>query len=71
MTKIDDGGPAFPPHHNPETHASGMTLRDWFAGQALVAVLGLGLKSEQADEMGIASISYQVADAMLKERGSS
>ena len=42
-TKIDNGGPAFPQHgwsSNPEViermkHQGGMTLRDWFAGQAL------------------------------------
>ncbi|MFG1429295.1 hypothetical protein [Roseixanthobacter glucoisosaccharinicivorans] len=31
MSKINDGGPAFP---NP-ADAAGMSLRDWFAGQAL------------------------------------
>ena len=33
--KINDGGPAFPPTHDPKTHDSGMSLRDYFAGQAL------------------------------------
>lgn len=40
MSKINDGGPAFP-HMMAEGHrdyASGMTLRDWFAGQARVAM---------------------------------
>lgn len=32
--QIKDGGPAFPPTHDPETHPSGMTLRDYFAAKA-------------------------------------
>lgn len=31
MSTQDNGGPAFPPMHDPETHAFGMTLRDYFA----------------------------------------
>lgn len=27
-------GPAFPPQHDPATHPSGMTLRDYFAARA-------------------------------------
>ena len=44
---INDGGPAFPVpemHFGNDTKQScanqGMTLRDWFAGQALVGLLG-------------------------------
>ena len=33
MSTINDGGPAFP-RHAYDGH-DGMTLRDWFAGQAL------------------------------------
>lgn len=40
-----------------------MSLRDWFAGQALVAMMGGAQNPEQA-----AFFAYQVADAMLKER---
>jgi hypothetical protein len=29
--QIKDGGPAFPPTHDPETHPSGMTLRQFAA----------------------------------------
>lgn len=36
MSKIDNGGPAFPSegegHGNPKYHSPGMSLRDWFAG---------------------------------------
>ncbi len=42
MTKIDDGGPAFPAGYHPEGNSAdqfGMTLRDWFAGQAMAAMV--------------------------------
>ncbi len=74
MTKIDNGGPAFPPHRNPETHASGMTLRDWFAGQALQG-LAAGLNAQEEwhgwSSGEFAKEAFELADAMLKERGSS
>jgi hypothetical protein len=31
----DTGGPAFPPTHDPATHPSGMTLRDYFAAHSV------------------------------------
>lgn len=34
----ETGGPAFPPVHDPKNHESGMTLRDWFAGQAMASM---------------------------------
>jgi len=34
VTQKPDGGPAYPPTHDPKNHPSGMTLRDYFAGQA-------------------------------------
>ncbi len=44
MTTINDGGPAFPMSYDNSlayTYPShkGMTLRDWFAGQALAGLL--------------------------------
>ena len=36
---IDDGGPAFPALDYTHYQKTGMTLRDWFAGQALAALL--------------------------------
>lgn len=78
MTKnIEDGGPAFPVH--PEAHnrsdaeysvLSGMTLRDWFAGQVvsgLVADPNVTFHSQDAARK-IAVASYMLADAMLKAR---
>ena len=34
--ELKDGGPAFPAEYKAD---SGMTLRDWFAGQALPAIV--------------------------------
>ena len=47
----------------------GMTLRDWFAGQALVSLYAS--KEVQENEWGdelIADLCYDMADAMLKAR---
>jgi hypothetical protein len=43
-----------------------MTLRDWFAGQALAGYIG-GL-ANSADPKRIAQYAYAVADAMLWRR---
>ena len=65
---INDGGPAFP-FQDGYGRVSGMTLRDWFAGQALA-----GVTSSVNDEIsvgqveGIAEIAYALADAMLRAR---
>jgi hypothetical protein len=42
----------------------GMTLRDWFAGQALVGVMVDG----ELGANSAAELCYRFADAMLKER---
>jgi hypothetical protein len=62
----NDGGPAFPvPTHNdgngnPVLRA-GMTLRDWFAGQALVGLIGV----MEANDEQLATAAYEIADAMM------
>ena len=53
---------AFPSH--PPYEASGMTLRDYFAGQALA---GLAFNGDYHAE-NRAREAYEYADAMLKER---
>lgn len=52
--------------HVPASH--GMSLRDWFAGQAMGAQISAGYKDALP---GIAIRAYQLADAMLTERAKS
>lgn len=53
-----------------ERSYSGMTLRDWFAGQAMSGFIYTGVTGENrvvwCEEA--ATIAYMVADAMLAER---
>lgn len=72
MTKIDDGGPAFPTEPNTQdgfyAH-HGMSLRDWFAGQALAGLIAQsGGTALAGDPIAAARWSYQMADAMLAAR---
>ena len=76
MTEKNDGGPAFPSEGegfgNPKYHAPGMSLRDYFAGQALSGML------TQAEAKSIeflpglyktcAKAAYDIADALLAQR---
>lgn len=65
--QIDDGGPAFPVVEVHPVHGSridlGMSLRDYFAGQALNSLLMSGHNYLQ-----VADHAFKVADAMLKAR---
>lgn len=87
MSEKDTGGPAYPTRDywddaERNKHEHGMTLRDWFAGQALAGVMasaeehftGDG-KSEKAIadwhdrvETNWATFCYRMADAMIAER---
>lgn len=60
-----DNPPAFPVVSDIIGHYEGMTLRDWFAGQALA---GLMQKDPWADPMMLASYAFNAADAMLATR---
>jgi hypothetical protein len=67
---IYDGGPAFPfinEHTHPTTINHGMTLRDYFAGQALAAVL-VSSNYREASTKDVVERAYWFADAMLDER---
>ncbi len=73
MAKQNDA-PAFPTQHvaNGNT-VPGMTLRDWFAGQALPALFSSGIELMKAggsatSPASIARDCYRLADAMLDER---
>ncbi len=61
----DDGGPAFPNNDQNGCAFAGMTLRDWFAGQALAGMLD---RAYGIPVNVIAERSYQMADAMLSAR---
>jgi len=85
----NDGGPAFPQHlavdpHNPQAPFKapaepGMTLLDWFAGQALGAIIaeyhtdlrsdGESVELTNSDHaIEIAHEAYAMAEAMLAAR---
>jgi hypothetical protein len=64
MTTINDGGPAFP-RHAYDGH-DGMSLRDWFAGQALAGLLREGIDIYGTGDTAVTA--YKVADAMLRVR---
>lgn len=65
---MNDGGAAFPSERT--IHAvdnrPGMTLRDWFAGQAL---LGLLSNPNVGEAQQAALAAYIMADKMMAERG--
>lgn len=61
MADIEDGGSAFP---SELTNSSGMSMRDWFAGQALANTLICDSLVASTD----ANWAYKWADAMLERR---
>lgn len=75
----DTGGPAFQvfverevltdrgyrPRLQPE---GGMTLRDYFAGQALANPVLMGDGWDVTNVVRAASMAYEIADALLRER---
>jgi hypothetical protein len=67
MTERNDGGSAFPNGFDPPMHARGMSLRDWFAGQAL-ASLATDMSRNGSSPLTLATLAYLAADAMLKAR---
>lgn len=49
--------------------ADGVTLRDWFAGQALISFANfIEVKQSAATAKIIADLAYEMADAMLAAR---
>lgn len=79
MSKIEDGGPAFPvPEGNRLSDGSdcneGMSLRNYFAGQALIGIgtwMPNGTSCDLTDPdamLARAEWAYAQADAMLKAR---
>jgi len=70
MSKINDGGPAFPlqfQHDEATSECHGMTLRDYFAAAALQGLLSIMAKDYDAFFANkLAHACYETADAMLK-----
>jgi hypothetical protein len=62
-----DGGPAFPDHALPHRH-NGMSLRDYFAGQALTLIGRMIRVGSPKDTPTVARMAYEIADAMIAER---
>jgi len=63
-----DNPPAFPVVSDVIGHYEGMTLRDWFAGQALVGMLASKAGIPPYSNSWAAERAYQMADAMLAAR---
>jgi hypothetical protein len=70
VSKPNDGGPAFPALYpvEDETGRLGMSLRDWFAGQALAGILANPALVDVKAAKWVASYAYEIADTMLAER---
>lgn len=71
----ETGGPAYPSQEFNQGHCTselseGMTLRDYFAGQALLGAINnrKDFKGKELGFDGFARYSYLMADAILKER---
>ncbi len=78
IRRVADGGQAFPSSirdsHGIRWH-NGMTLRDYFAGQALAgAMAAMGSYQRESNETTrdtgriLVDTAYEIADAMLAER---
>ena len=71
MNTKDDGGPAYPATEKNELRnygTPGMSLRDYFAGQAMQAMLSSSNCPKLVDEKKLADQAYETADAMLEAR---
>lgn len=76
MSDKNDGGPAFPLQamSAPGSEITwGMSIRDWFAGQALAGMLAGFSKGERDGgparfHESNCDTAYQIADAMLRAR---
>ncbi len=73
MSDDKTGGPAFPnpaladEDFMPPFDARGMTLRDYFAGQALAGMSSFKFE-EYAKPDHLSEQVYRIADAMIRER---
>lgn len=65
MSKIENGGTAFPCLTSDGLGDIGMTLRDYFAGQAIVGIISKGYL---ITPNMVAEHAYQIAEAMIEAR---
>lgn len=78
MSDTDNGGPAFPaaytvgPNDDLYPPEPGMSLRDWFAGQAAAALMVSCIETVDLPTAGVAAAAakaaYILADALLEAR---
>lgn len=69
MTERNNGGgPAFPQPINPSEQVRGMTLRDYFAAQALNGICANPANTGCRDINAYTQCAFKMADSMLKER---
>ena len=76
MSEDNTGGPAFPRSDERglmgeglREGSDGMSLRDWFAGQALIGFLSNQKRfAASSDDATLARECFSYADAMLKAR---
>lgn len=73
VTKIDDGGPAMPVAEDHKVAdelewTRGLSIRDWFAGQAIAGLISFRGLGDVTASVRIATNAYAIADAMLAER---
>ena len=61
----DDNPPAFP---SERISHYGMSLRDWFAGQALFGGINWVNQHQTGGYAEAAAVAYEIADAMLAAR---
>ena len=66
MSKVNDGGSAFP--YETWSRNSGMSLRDWFAGMAMQGHMASWGQHDVTDYSEIAVGAYRLADAMIAEK---
>lgn len=70
---MNTGGPAFPSADFEQHEYTGMTLRDWFAGQAMTTMFYPAIMESIRTDVDlncdkVAEFAYLMADAMLSQR---
>lgn len=60
--------PAFPVTAGQQVYATGMTLRDWFAGQAISGACSPAPDGWSLPPQDHAAWAYEIADAMIAAR---